>query len=189
MRFVPFRFNSISYQILHPHFFIYDFSIKFNLYRFSDLPHFENIFAAVLLPHHASKIACFSIFSELLLDQFQVGNSLGSQKSSKTHNLIFLTKHLDFSMFISYLRFVLIFPDTRNLLTKPHSSAPNTFTFRIKDFSTLYNFFDFRLDYAKFFPTFHFFSKASSSFVSSGSQDYILSFFSVYFSKNTTLFS
>ena len=150
MRFVPFRFNSLSYQTLHPHFFMYDFSIKFNVYRFSDLPHFENIFAAVLLPHQASKIACFSIFSELLLYQFQVGNSVGSH-SSKTHNLVFLTKHLDFSKFMSYLRFVLIFPDTRNLLTKPYSSAPNSFIFRIKDFPTLYNFFDFRLDYFVYF--------------------------------------
>ena len=188
MRFVPFRFNSLYYQTLHPYFFIYDFSIKFNLYRFSDLPHFENLFAAVLLPFQASKIACFSIFSELFLYQFQVGNSIGA-RSSKTHNCIFFTKHLDFSSFISYMRFILIFPDTRNLLTKPYSGTQNMFIFRIKDFPSLYNFIGFRLDYVKFFPTFHFFAKSSSSFMSSDIQTYMLSFFSTYFYKNTSLFS
>lgn len=188
MRFVPFRFNSISYKTLSPFFFIFDFSIKFNIYRFSDLPAFEKIFAAVLLPQQSMKIACFTIFSELVFYQFQAANAVGS-RSSQTHNIIFFTKHLDFSRFISYIRFMFFYPDTRNLVTRPFSSKPNTFMFRIKDFSTLYNFFNFRLSYSSFYPTFHFLANSTSSFTSVDVQDYILSFFSAYFYKSTTIFS
>lgn len=186
MRFVPFRFSSYSFSKLSPIFFIYDFSVKFNIYRFCDLPSFEDLFVSTSLPEQPSKHACFTIFSELLFYQFQRKNGLGIQ--SQRRNQIFVIKQLNFSSFISYLRFMFFYPDTRNLVSRPFSGDFMSFNFRIKDFSTLYNFFDYRLGYAHFYPTFYFFAK-SSALGSQEIQSYMVSFFSAYTYKTNTLFS
>lgn len=188
MRFVPFRFNSLSFPKVSNLFFMYDFSIKFNVYRFCDLPNFNFLFAATMLPEQSSKIACFSIFSELFFYQFQLSNSVGVNRQQTSQ--IFIIKQLDFSCFFSYLRFIFMYPDTRNLVSNPFSGTVNSFNFRIKDLSTLFNFFDFRLNYAHFYPTFYFFSNffSSSHYSSQEIQGYVTSFFSSYMYKTNTIF-
>lgn len=170
MRFIPFRFNSLSFH--SQNFFIFDFSIKFGFYRFCDLPKVKSVSFSSILSERTSNVAIFSVFDELFFRPFKFSETVFVKKPYR----FYVSSELDPFAFMGFLRFMFFFPDTKNLVSSSFSPANERFVFRFKDFTTLYSFFDFRLSLSNFYPVFRFaftFQNADNSEFG----DYFISFF------------